>query len=193
MHVRIVPLVAVMRGETSIPKVVVVDIGDVSDARVGDIDLVEIAATHAIPGDERFTKTQRTPAKAAAETDSDTEVAAKPADQRGSIVRASINRTGSPSPPAASIDPTAIVERSESPRRIINPRPSPRVFPNPVTSGVRRPTGIHPRGPYLPVLGSVAPASVFVEIIGTHHVRRDVTCRLGIVATQIAVACPLVE
>lgn len=60
VHIRVVSLVAVMRGETPIPKVVVVNIGDVrdvSDARVGDIDLVEIAATYAIPRDERFTKT----------------------------------------------------------------------------------------------------------------------------------------
>jgi hypothetical protein len=46
-----------MRAEAPVHKVVIVDIRNVRDARVGDIHLVEVAATYAIPRDERFTKT----------------------------------------------------------------------------------------------------------------------------------------
>src|ERR1700686_1569901 len=123
MHIRVVRLEAVARGETTVHEVLTVDIVEIPETAVGEIHAVKIAATYAIPRDKRFTKTKRAPTKAAAETDSDTEVAAKPADQRRSIVRASINRTGSPPPPAASIDPTAIVEGSESPRLVIDPAP----------------------------------------------------------------------
>src|ERR1700719_2924769 len=112
MHVCVASLVAITHVDAAILKVAIVDVGDVCNPRVGDIHAVKIASAHAIPRDKWFTKTKRAPSKLSAETKTHADPAAKPGNQRGSIVRASINRAGRPSPPAASIDPTAIMERS---------------------------------------------------------------------------------
>jgi hypothetical protein len=120
--------------------VVVVNIVDVRDSRVRDVHVIEVAAAYAIPGNERLAESQRTPAKASAKTKAEVHApsrSAKPRDQRGSIVRTLPDRSRSPAPVTAAIDPTAIVEWSVAPRLSFNPGPSPRVFPNPIAVVIR--------------------------------------------------------
>jgi hypothetical protein len=76
-------LITVTNIDPPVLKVVVVDVRDVCDicdVCIGDIHLVKIAAAYAIPRDEWFTKAQRAPAKASAETNPHTESPAKPRD-----------------------------------------------------------------------------------------------------------------
>jgi len=125
---------------TIVQVIVVVDIVDVRNARVGDVNVVEVAAARSIPRNERFTESQRTPAKAAAETEAEVHAparSAKPRDQRGRIVRTHPNRSWSPSPVAAAIHPTAVVEGSVAPRLSFDPGPSLWLFPNPVAVVIR--------------------------------------------------------
>lgn len=179
MHIGVVHLIAVTRRDSSMLKVPVVNVRDIDirDSRIRYIDAIKISATYPVPRDERFPKTQRTPSEASAETKSrsKSESAAKPGNQRRSVVRTDINRARRPSPEAAGIDPPAIVKWSESPGLIVNPGPTPRVFPNPVAGGVWRPTNVNPRRPHRSIVWGVAPCSIFIEIIGTNDVGRDVT------------------
>src|SRR5207245_1431339 len=115
---------------------------------------------------------------AASNSYADAEVrSANPGNERGSVNRAHVchchgtRRAWHPTPNAADNNPTAIVEGSESPRLIINPRPTPRRNPNPVAVAVRSPTddcGV--REPNVAVLGILAPPAVIVQVVVTNDV-----------------------
>src|SRR5439155_18189285 len=140
MHVCIVDLVVVpstvpARIATSAASTrVVVDIRivvnlryiDVGYPRIGDVDAVEIAAAHSVPRNERLTEAQWAPSVAIATTESNSKTpsrASEPRNQRGRVVRASIDRARRPSPIVVVIDPASVVERSVTPRLVFNPGP----------------------------------------------------------------------
>jgi hypothetical protein len=165
----------------------------VAEPVVPEVHAREVPKADAVPGDEWFAKTQRTPSEAPAEADPKSESAAKPRNQRRSVVRTSIVRSRSPSPEAAGINPPTIVERRISPRLVLNPGPPPRILVNPVPVRIRRPTGCDCRSPDVAVVRSVAPGSVLVEIIGADNVGRNITGRFGVIEAVVAIACPLIE
>jgi hypothetical protein len=150
----------------------------VGDARVRDVHAIEVAAAHVIPGNVRFTKSERAPAvaKPTAKADAYTEPAtAEPRHQRGCIVRTRINRSWRPSPGSAPIDPASIVERSIAPRLIFNPGPSPGRNPNPVPVAIRRPAHADPaRHPDCAIIRRFAPGSIFVQVFRSRDVGRNV-------------------
>lgn len=122
---------------------IVGDVPNIRDARISDVDVREVTPAPSVPGEERLTKAERAPAESATKAKSKGDSPSrttKPCDQRGSIKRPNVVRTGSPSPISPGIDPAAVVEGSEAPRGIIYPSPSPRINPSPMAVVIRGPS-----------------------------------------------------
>jgi hypothetical protein len=158
--------------------VVVGDGGDVSDARVGDVHLLEVVAAHVVRRHIGFSPSQREPSHASASTERQThsEVGtAHPRDQRGSVDRTSNHHgTRRPCPISARAYPAAIMRRSETPRRFVNPGPAPRFDPHPMSIVIRSPPRRYGGDPYRSIFRLHAPGPVLIEIIGTDHVGGNV-------------------
>src|SRR5690349_4832379 len=179
---------------------VVIDIGDIhiGDVRSCDVDAVEVTAAHAVPRNIRFTKAQGAPTVAAkASTEADTHApsgAAKPRNQRGSVVRTHIDWSRRPPPIVVVINPSAVVERSVAPRLIVNPSPSPRINPDPVSIAIRGPTYINmTRNPHIPVFSGFLPSTVFIEIFIANYIRRNISRRSGVIEPLITITRPLIK
>ena len=186
------------RTRTPIHKVVVVNVCDVDvrNPRVGDVHTIEVAVSRVIPRNEWLTESEWAPAKTATETEAKVDSppwTAKPRDQCRRIVRTRPKRTWSPTPIAAGPHPTSIVEWCITPRLILDPSPTPRILPNPVSVVIRGPTRIDSRCPYLTVVWRVLPGSVFIEVFGAHCVGRNVTSRFGVIKFLVARIRPLIE
>src|SRR5256885_5023605 len=83
-----------------------------------------------------------------------------------------------PAPGAVPLHPAAVVKRCITPGRIIDPRPTPRGDPHPVTEAVGRPAGHHHgRCPDVTVLRRLLPAPVGVQILRAGDFVRDVLAR----------------
>src|SRR5204863_7047656 len=131
----------------------------VADKSIPFIDPLKELVTAVEPREERFAKTQREPA------DSKPETAAEKAHKSRTVNRGTIKRTGAPAPPAAKIVPSAIVERSKSPRCIVNPSPPPRAYPVPIAIAVGSPVRRDVVGiPDMAILRLVLPRTGIVEV-----------------------------
>src|SRR5208337_2657422 len=136
---------------TRVVVVIVRNVGDVRNAGVADVDVAEIAsATTAPPWVEWLSPTQRSPAPAPTTAPAETEPpadsparTAKPGHHRRSVPRPHPVGARSPSPIAAGIHPAPIVKWRETPRRVIDPGPSPGINPHPVSVTIRRPIRSH--------------------------------------------------
>src|SRR6266851_3445677 len=158
-----------------------VDEVDVADIRVENVHIADKRVVHVDhgdetlparePGEERFTKSKREPADAAA-----------PA------------KTGAEAPAACEIVPAAIVVRGKAPRRIVNPGPTPRADPVPIAVAVRSPARGDLGGiPNMPVLGLIAPSAVIIEVVVADHIARNVTRGNRVVFLQVALRGPTIE
>src|SRR5262249_21772196 len=131
----------------------------------------------AIPGSERFKRSQRHPAyvrvskaHANAYAASEARAPTEESDQRRSPVVACRNRTGNPAPATRSMEPAAIVIRSPAPRIGADPRPTVVIRPNPAPSLVRSPL-VADRGiPHVAILRIVLPRAVSVQILSAVNV-----------------------
>jgi hypothetical protein len=151
----------------AIDEIVVGHVGDVYDARVADVDVAEISATNPVPGIKRLTPPQRTPAHATTESKSEAHTptrSAEPGNKRGRIKRSNVERTRHPSPVAVVVNPTAVVEGSESPGCIVNPCPTPGRNPHPVAVVIRRPSRCYGRHPHRPIRRNLAPHAIVIEV-----------------------------
>src|SRR5581483_11252598 len=84
-------------------------------------------------------------------------------------------RVRNPEPLAAGICPAPIVVRRIPPRRIIDPRPTPRIDPHPVTGVIRRPARPDMIGnPHIAVTLDIRPMPILVEILIPWHLARDI-------------------
>src|SRR4029077_16492321 len=105
-------------------------------------------------------------------------------NKSGGIDRSHYDRPGNPTPVASCEHPAAVVKRREAPRLGIHPRPAPRRDVHPVADLVRRPSGVnaswYPDGT---VIGVRTPVAVFVEIVISIHIARDVPGGGGVVFT----------
>ncbi len=77
-------------------KIVGVDDVHVADVGVVDVDVAPVVASAAIPRTEGLAPTEREPAYAAAKSKTESETAAKEANERGTIEGATIDRTQRP-------------------------------------------------------------------------------------------------
>jgi hypothetical protein len=169
---------------------------DVHNSRVADIDAAEVTKTSSIPGEERLAETQRAPSKT---SQGEAEIhapagTAKPGHQRGCVDRPRIDRSRSPSPVAARVNPAAIVEGRVSPRRVIDPGPAPRLNPDPVTILIRSPAWRHgTRNPHWPVRRNFAPYAIIIEVFIAHGSGSYVARGEGSILTLVAHCTPAVK
>src|SRR5207244_4675770 len=99
--------------------------------------------------------------------------AADEGDQRRRIDRTHREGTRHPAPPARYKRPAAIVERRETPRRLVHPGPAPGIDPAPIPGAVRHPADSDRRRHHdIAVTLDVAPAYVLGEIMITDDIRR---------------------
>ena len=158
----------------------VVDVGDVDvvDHRVAAVDTGEIVPAHHIRRPIDFARPERKPAYSAdvAAGNRKPEVtAADEGDQRGRVDGLLAHRSRDPAPCTAEIRPASIVRYGESPRRVIDPGPAPRLDPRPVPVAVRCPARRHARRhPHGAIAGDGAPRTVGVEVLITDHVGRNI-------------------
>src|SRR5207245_6824108 len=88
--------------------------------------------------------------------------------------------------------PTAILERREAPRRIVDPRPAPRFHPGPVAVAVRRPARGHGTGhPHHPVIRGFTPVAVVIQVLVADHAAGDVARRARVVPAAVASGAPV--
>ena len=169
---------------------------DVHNPGVADVHAAEVAKSSPIPREERLSEAQRAPSKT---SQGETEIhapagAAKPGHQRGCVHRANIDRSRSPSPVAACVNPAAIVEGRVSPRRVIDPGPAPWLNPDPVTILIRCPAWRHrTRNPHWPVGRNFAPYPVIIKVFvangsGSHVARGE-----GSILTLVTHRTPAVK
>src|SRR4030095_7076079 len=143
-------------------------------------------------------RAEREPANAAAiaaESQSNSPVrTADESDKCRAIYRTRIVRTRAPAPAAADVRPTPVVEGGKSPRRIVDPRPSPGTDVVPVTVTVRCPAYVDGgRIPYRAVVRLFVPSAIVIEIAISGHVARDVARGHGTVFLSIAIVCPAIK
>ncbi len=150
--------------------IVVGNVSDVGDARIGYVDGLKIAPAATVIRDVRLPVAQRKPSHAAASADPD--------HQRGGIAGTQASGPGDPCPAFAQKDPAAIVEWSKAPRGIVHPSPAPGLDPYPVSIPVRGPIVPNRSGdPYRSIFRDYAPLSILVKIFISDNVRRDVAYR----------------
>ncbi len=169
---------------------------DIHDPRVADVHAAEVAKASAIPWEERLTEAQRAPSETSqGEAEVDTPArAAKPGHQCWCIDWTGVNRPRRPSPVAARVHPAAIVEGSVSPGCVIDPGPTPRLNPDPVTILIRSPTRRHGTwNPHRTVRRDFTPHAVVIEVFVADRSRRHVARRQGSVLTLIAHRAPAIE
>ena len=184
-----------------IPAVVIVVNGGVVDHRVGVVHPRKVTLAHLVRRKIRFTRTQGEPAYCRSSADGKTQAetgaassSADPPHQCRSIEGSHAIRSGYPAPAAAKGSPAAIVIRSESPRRVVHPGPTPGGDPGPMPVMIGRPVcGDRGGHPYLSVARLIPPAAVLVEVVVAGDFARNVTCGLGLVFAAITRGAPLVE
>src|SRR5713226_5709134 len=169
----------------------------VEDVRVAnecvvDVDDVDEVAAAAEPGEERLAKTKREPAYAEAEPK--TPASAKEPNERRSINGRPKERSGAPAPRAANERPAAVMKWSKTPGIVVNPSPTPRIDPPPITVAVGSPTRRHSGGvPHVAVFWLVAPRAVVIEIVITGHVARHIVTRNRAIFFQVALFRPTIQ
>ncbi len=177
--------------------IVIRDRGDVGDMGVGDVHLLEVSAACVIGGDVRLSPPERKPGHATAATEGNTYAHVRTSDprhQRRCVNRPCYNdRSWCPCPVAAGIHPASVVRGRKSPRRIIDPGPTPGFNPNPVPVMIRGPARGHSRHPNGSVGAGSAPGAVLVEVVGSDHVGRHVFIGSCVIFALVAHPAPIVE
>ena len=165
---------------------------NVSNERIVDVDGVNEPMAAVEPWVEWLSPAKREPAHAKAE--SKTPAATEETDERRSIDRGTEVRTRAPAPGPANERPTSIVIGSKTPRRVVDPGPTPRSNPVPVAVAVGRPGGRHIGGkPHVPILRLVPPSAVVIEIVVAGHFAGNILSGSRAVLFQVALLSPLVE
>src|SRR5262249_20839131 len=154
-HTVIHPLVGISDVGCAIDSYIVVNIRDlnVGHASVGDVYVLNITRTRAIPRNEDIAGCQRKPANTAAYANTQAKApAAYEGHQRRRIDGSDRNWSWNPAPSATCKCPTSIVEGCESPRLIFYPRPAPRPNISPMSEPIRGPSVRHAnRRPHIAV------------------------------------------
>src|SRR5580692_1207654 len=114
------------------------------------------------------------------------------------MVHFAVRRNPSPTSTAVPIiihvRPAAVVRGDESGRRVVNPRPAPRIHPSPMTISVRCPVARDVRGnPDRTEITIRPPGAVLIEVFRAGKFGRNVTGGLRALFAKFAIAGPLVE
>src|SRR5687768_9370437 len=101
---------------------------------------------------------------------------------------------GPPAPTVTDRYPPPIVKWRISPGCVVDPCPTPRSDPPPLTIPIRRPAGGNNAwNPHVAVVGVGDPLAVEVELFVTRHVRRHIARRLDVAIALVSRDCPLIE
>ena len=143
----------------------------IDDRSIRDVDRANVALAHVVAGDVYLAWPKREP------TDSSSAGrATHPGHHGGRIDRANASRARHPTPGIVPPRPTSVMERRETPRRVIDPGPAPRTDPRPMSEAVGRPADRHRRrNPHGSVVGCVLPLAVLIEVFGAGDIVRYVT------------------
>ena len=170
---------------------------DVDDPRIPNVHVAEVVPASAIPRIERLTPTERAPTISATTTETQAHApsrSAEPCDQRWRVKRPNVDRSRSPSPVAAGIDPAAVVEGRVTPRLVIYPGPAPRRNPHPMTKLIRSPSRSHSnRTPNPTVRRLLGPDSVVIQILIAHSSGRNIARRKGSIESLVPHRAPAIE
>ena len=180
----------------------VVDVGDVDvrhvdvgDVDVGHVHVADVRVAHVIGGVVRLFRREREPGYAPTAAGADRHAPVAPAhehDQRRRVHRSSDHAARHPGPPVAHVHPATVVKRREAPRRVVDPRPAPRLHPGPVAVAVRRPARGHGAWhPHRTVVRRRTPLAVVVQVLVTDHVARHVARRARVVPAAVAAGAPV--
>ena len=150
---------------------------NISDIDIGDIHVARIGRAAVIPGHVGLTDAERKPGRHTSATDTDANRNIRTADecdQRRRIDRAHLTRPGYPAPSAAHNDPASIVKGCITPRRVVDPRVSPRCYVGPMSGAIRSPARINIRIPNRAILGFLYPAAIGIKVSIANHIGADV-------------------
>ena len=174
---------------------VAVVVDDIDVGHVVHVHVAHVGRAVAIPRNVRLTPAERHPAHGRAAAHAHRPVgAADECHQRRRVDRARYSGAGRPGPMITQPYPAAIVVRRESPRRVINPGPSPRRNPHPMPLTIRCPIRCHRGGrPYRAVFFHRAPRPVLIEVFIAGHFPRHITCRDHALVLPVACRSPVVE
>jgi hypothetical protein len=115
-------------------------------------------------------------------------------DQRWSVIRTNHDCAWNPSPPAVHENPAAVMERSITPRSVVNPAPAPGIYPSEMAEPVRSPVGRHVgREPDRTKRSNHLPRAELVQIGIAGDVARYVARRHRDVFPMIPIHAPGVE
>ena len=149
--------------------VIVYDSG--ANRSVRNIDALYIGAAHRIRRDVYLARSQREPPYLGPRNST------YPRDKGGSIDRSLIScllrslRRRHPRPCAFIVDPTSVMERSKSPRLLVDPRVPPRFNIIPMAIAIRSPVWFrHTREPQIPIIGTPAPRAIFIQVLVAYDV-----------------------
>lgn len=172
----------------------VVKDGGVADERVMHVNSLDEIATAMEPGKERFAETKREPSDTKARAETKAESAAEESDERWTINGIAEDRAGAPTPPAAEVIPTTIVEGSKTPGLIANPRPTPGANIVPIPIAVGSPIRANVIGiPDMTVFRFVLPRTVVVQVGIADGVTRNVLRRNRVLFLEVALGGPVIE
>ena len=171
----------------------VVDVGDggVADRGVADVDPVDVNPAHPVGGHVNFPRAQREPSYIAAGTNA---AGAEEDYQGGRVNRHNVHRSSNPAPTIANRHPAPVVKGRITPRSVIHPGPAPGRNPGPVAFAIGRPPDANLRGvPDMSVAGIVAPFAVIVQILISHYIMRNISCRARPLVAAVAAIRPIVK
>jgi hypothetical protein len=150
-------------------RTIVDDVG-IPNERVVEIYIAVVPAAGVVPRMKRFTRTKRKPTDSPTKTSAESKTGAPmrttdETDKCRTINRTRIIWTRAPSPAAAYVSPTAIMEWSESPRRVVDPSPAPGSNVAPIAVAVRRPSYVYRRWiPDRTIIRFFIPSAVVIEV-----------------------------
>lgn len=176
--------------------VVVLNVDHTGHANVGDVYLVHVRGTAAIPRGVGFARPQWEPRCI---TESTTfaipEMRSAHEHHQGRRPHwTHCDRSRHPSPAVVDRGPAPIVERGISPRLIRHPGPSPGPCINPMPVAIRNPARRHVPGvPDGAVVGLGSPIAVGIQIVIAGRVAAHIARRLRVFQTAIAIPTPAVE
>ena len=178
--------------------IVILDVYHAGHANVGDVHLIYVPRTAAVPRGVGLARPQREPcgiAVSATDANADSEMrTANKSHQCGRPDGSYRYRPRHPSPAVAYIRPAPIVERRISPGLVRYPCPSPGACPDPVPITIRHPSHRHiswiPDGT---VLGLRRPIAIIVQVVITGRVAAYILGRLRVFQAAIAIQAPAVK
>lgn len=169
----------------------VVDVGNccLIDRGVRDVYSIHVCRTYVIGRNVDFARTEREPGDGRTNGNA----ASDERDQGRRVHRTVLTGAGYPPPAPIEARPAAVVERRISPWVVVNPSPSPRIDPRPMSVMIRGPANVHTGKPNGAIVWIRPPVPVLVEILESHGAARAITSRSGSLVPGLALSAPVVE